>query len=415
VGLAFACFWLFVLIVTHSFYLIRLERWLIDPESTIIPEATGAWGNVFVRLYRMLKRADKARDKVLVELELFRQACSALPDGVVFLDAQGHIVWCNGMAEKHLGINSTRDAGLTFTHFVRQPGFASFFSNSQSGTTFTYNSLHAAGQTLSLEVIPFEENRKLLISFDITQIERVETMRRDFVANVSHELRTPLTVIGGFLEHLTGDEIIEKRTARRQFVLMENQTKRMLSLVDDLLTLSRLEVADKLPREEEVNVREVLEAVLEEARGLSAGRHVLTLEACPTWLAGGREELRSVFTNFVSNAVRYTPEGGQITLRWAVVNDKGVFSVEDTGIGIAEELIPRLTERFYRVDRGRSQETGGTGLGLAIVKHVLLRHQATLDVQSQPGKGSVFSAIFPAWRLIKTSSLILANPTHHSQ
>jgi len=405
-GLAFVIAGLLLMVVGHTGYLSRLQRWLKSPEGVEVPEARGAWGNIFVDLYRMLRRGEKARSRILAELELFRQACSALPDGVVFLDAQGHIVWCNGMAEQHLGINNERDTGLVLTHFIRQPGFATFFANSDIGATFTYQPPHNPGMTLSLEVIPFEGNRKLVISFDITQIERADTIRRDFVANVSHELRTPLTVIGGFLEHLTSDESLQDETLRLQLALMDNQTHRMLRLVDDLLTLSRLEAADSLPFEDAVDPRELLALALEEGRSLSHGRHSLSMEVGAGKLKAAREELRTAYTNLVSNAVRYTPEGGAIVLRWRVTEDgEGVLSVEDSGIGIAEEHVPRLTERFYRVDRGRSQETGGTGLGLAIVKHVLLRHQASLEINSQAGVGSTFSAVFPAWRVLPADSL----------
>ncbi len=400
-GLSFVVMGLLLMVVGHTSYLSRLQRWLKSPEDVEVPEAWGAWGNIFVELYRMLRRGEKARARILAELELFRQACSALPDGVVFLDAQGHIVWCNSMAEQHLGINNERDTGLVLPYFIRQPGFATFFAQSESGSTFTYHPLHNPGMTLSLEVIPFEGNRKLAISFDITQIERADTIRRDFVANVSHELRTPLTVIGGFLEHLTSDESQDKIVGR-QLALMNNQTHRMLRLVDDLLTLSRLEAADSLPFEDAVDPRELLTIALEEGRGLSHGRHTLSIEVGPAKLKAAREELRTAYSNLVSNAVRYTPEGGHIVLRWSVTEEgKGVLSVEDNGIGIAEEHVPRLTERFYRIDRGRSQETGGTGLGLAIVKHVLLRHQASLEINSQAGVGSTFSAVFPAWRVLQ--------------
>jgi two-component system phosphate regulon sensor histidine kinase PhoR len=201
-GLSAACAGLLLMSASHVAYLARLQRWLKKPEEREIPDAWGAWGNVFVDLYRMLRREGKMRARILAELELFKQASSALPDGIVLLDAQDHIVWCNGMAERHLGISLEQDAGLILTHFVRQPRFAEFLAESVRGATFAYQPQQNPGQTLSIEAIPFEENRKLVVSFDVTQTERVETMRRDFVANVSHELRTPLTVIGGFLEHL---------------------------------------------------------------------------------------------------------------------------------------------------------------------------------------------------------------------
>jgi two-component system phosphate regulon sensor histidine kinase PhoR len=398
-GLSAACAGLLLMSASHVAYLARLQRWLKKPEEREIPDAWGAWGNVFVDLYRMLRREGKMRARILAELELFKQASSALPDGIVLLDAQDHIVWCNGMAERHLGISLEQDAGLILTHFVRQPRFAEFLAESVRGATFAYQPQQNPGQTLSIEAIPFEENRKLVVSFDVTQTERVETMRRDFVANVSHELRTPLTVIGGFLEHLVEDGGGDPAQLRYQLGLVDEQTRRMLRLVDDLLTLSRLEAADNLPREDYVNMSELIGEVVDEGCSLSAGRHVLAPDVCAARLKGCREELRSAFSNLVSNAVRYTPDGGRIALRWKIEDGKGVFSVEDSGIGIAGEHLPRLTERFYRVDHGRSRESGGTGLGLSIVKHILLRHQATLEVASVPGVGSTFSAVFPSWRV----------------
>ena len=253
---------------------------------------------------------------------------------------------------------------------------------------------------LSLKLRPFSDGRKLLVSFDVTQIERADTTRRDFIANVSHELRTPLTVIHGFLEHMSDAPVMPAEQARRHIALMVQQSDRMLKLVDDLLMLSRLEGGDSPTREEVVDIHALAQGLADDARALSAGKHQIEVDvfegAC---IMGGADELRSAFGNLVSNAVRYTPPGGRITLAWRI-NEQGggVFSVSDSGIGIAAEHIPRLTERFYRVDRGRSRETGGTGLGLAIVKHVSLRHQAMLEIHSEPGTGSEFRIVFPPWR-----------------
>lgn len=318
----------------------------------------------------------------------------------MILDGDDRIVWCNRVAEQHLGLRGDRDHGLLLTNLVRLPRLPDLIAQGQEGDTLLYRPAERKGMVLSLEVVRFGKNRKLFISFDVTQIERADAMRRDFVANVSHELRTPLTVITGFLEHLLEDDTPRSETGRRQMHLMDDQARRMLRLIDDLLTLSRLDDENQTPREEEVDMVELIEDLRLEGLRLSAGRHVLLAEAAPARLRGSREELRSAFSNLVSNAVRYTPEGGRILLQWAVRDGRGVYSVEDTGIGIADEHIPRLTERFYRVDRGRSRDTGGTGLGLAIVKHVLLRHQATLDIHSVLGAGSTFAAVFPAWRVM---------------
>lgn len=398
-GALVACGILLLMLLAHTAHLARLQRWLKTPEQRDIPDAWGAWGNVFVDLYRMLRRERKARARIEGDLEVFSQAAEASPDGLVFLDAEDHIVWCNRVAEQHLGLRGERDVGLLVTNLIRLPGFAEFIASAMEGASLLYRPPERKGRVLSIEAIRFGRDRKLLISFDVTQIERAETVRRDFVANVSHELRTPLTVISGFIEHMVDDPAPDVGEMKHQLAIMDEQAGRMLRLVDDLLTLSRLEEEAQVPREEEFDVRDLIYDVSAEGRRLSGGRHSITCEVIPAFLKGSREELRSAFSNLVSNAVRYTPEGGRILLHWQMRDGKGVFSVEDSGIGIPEEHIPRLTERFYRVDRGRSRESGGTGLGLSIVKHILLRHQASLEIGSIPGVGSTFSAVFPAWRV----------------
>ncbi len=398
-GWATGCLGLLVLLFSHTLQLSRLQHWLKRPVSQTVPDAWGAWGNIFIEIYRLLRQEAKARERILADLEIFSQAAEASPDGLVILDADDHIVWCNRIAEQHLGLRGERDAGLLVTNLIRLPRLAELLSGACEGQSLLYRPIERKGMVLSIEAIRFGKNRKLLISFDVTQIERADTIRRDFVANVSHELRTPLTVIAGFIEHILEEPVPAAAETQHQLGIMNEQVSRMLRLVDDLLTLSRLESEAQAPQEEEFDVRDLIYDVSAEARRLSGGRHSITCEVVPAFLKGSRDELHSAFSNLVSNAVRYTPESGRILLHWEVKEGKGVFSVEDSGIGIAEEHIPRLTERFYRVDRGRSRESGGTGLGLSIVKHVLLRHQASLEIASVPGAGSTFSAVFPAWRV----------------
>jgi len=255
---------------------------------------------------------------------------------------------------------------------------------------------------LSIKLIPYGGNKRLLISRDITQFKRIEAMRRDFVANVSHELRTPLTVVSGFVENLEDMPDLNQDSARRALQLMAEQTRRMDSLVADLLTLSRLESEQSPLREETVDIKGLLNEVYQNGKLLSGGLHPMQLEiASAANLLGNRDELHSAFGNLVSNAIRYTPEGGAILLRWFERGGQPVFSVQDSGIGIAAQHIPRLIERFYRVDRSRSRETGGTGLGLAIVKHIAMRHQAKLEVLSEEGNGSTFLLVFPAKRALQ--------------
>ena len=401
-GWVSACAGLAVLHALHVHQLARMARWLQSPSAEALPDPWGAWGMVFAGVYRTLRQEAAKRDAIARDLDLFMQAAQALPDGIAMLDSSDQLLWCNDTAAAQLGLQGSVDYGLRITNIVRVPRLAAFLQSAKTEDTLQYRPAHNPDQVLSLKAIPFSDGRKLLVSLDITQIERADTTRRDFIANVSHELRTPLTVIHGFLEHMSAAPIAPAEQARRHIALMAQQSHRMLKLVDDLLMLSRLEGGDTPAREERVDIHALMQGLADDARALSAGHHQIEVQA-PAFasISGGTDELNSAFGNLVSNAVRYTPQGGRVTLAWRIDEQgRGVFSVADSGIGIAAEHIPRLTERFYRVDRGRSRETGGTGLGLAIVKHVLLRHQATLEIQSEPGVGSEFRIIFPPWRSV---------------
>ncbi len=413
VGWGTACVGLLLVQMMHTYQLTRLLRWLKSPVTDNVlkvPEAWGAWGLVFAGIYRALREEAKKHEIVSGELDLFMRAMQALPDGIALLDRGDQLLWCNDTATAHLGLKVSADYGMRITNIVRVPGLAIFLQRAQPEGKLAYQPAHHPGQSLSLEAIPFGDGRKLLVSFDVTQIERADTTRRDFIANVSHELRTPLTVINGFLEHMSDTPVQPAAQARHHVALMVQQSDRMLKLVDDLLLLSQLEGGDNPPSEERVNITTLAERLAEDARALSAGRHDITVQvAADAALKGSIDELHSAFGNLASNAVRYTPAGGRITLAWEVdAQGRGMFSVADTGIGIAATHIPRLTERFYRVDRGRSRETGGTGLGLAIVKHVLLRHQATLEIRSTLGAGSAFLVVFPAWRSVMNTTTTTA-------
>jgi two-component system phosphate regulon sensor histidine kinase PhoR len=381
-------------------YLAALGNWLERPSLSTIPNGIGAWGEVFARLYRQQRASEIAQQRLVDNEERFRRTISALPDGIILIDASFQIEWCNPVAERHLGVSLKGDLGLRLTNLVREPSFVAYMSAAHFEQPLLFSTLALPGATLSLAVVEFEPARSILVTRDVTQSERVDAMRRDFVANVSHELRTPLTVVKGFLEALIDGGGDLDTTRLHHLNLMFEQAERMHRLVEDLLTLSRLESQEGPEFEDVVDAAQLVAEVADEARTLSAGRHRINVETANLKMRGGRDELRSAYGNLVSNAVRYTPPGGQITLR-CIEQDGGVaLQVEDSGIGVAPEHIPRLTERFYRVDKSRSRETGGTGLGLAIVKHVLLRHQARLDIQSEVGHGSCFTACFPASRRV---------------
>ncbi|MBN8760883.1 MAG: phosphate regulon sensor histidine kinase PhoR [Thiobacillus sp. SCN 64-35] len=383
----------------------RLARWLENPDEVEPPDATGTWGDIFYRLQKLQRRQKASRSELTNALEQFEHAAQAVPDGMVILNGNEQIEWCNPASRKYMGLDCERDRSQFIRYLMRQAHFLEFLDAADFSRRLVCKSPVNREITLSLQLVPFGEGKKLLVARDITDLERVDAMRRDFIANVSHELRTPLTVVGGFVETLADGPDLPPGESRRYFDLMLDHTRRMQRLLDDLLTLSRLESEEHALKDETVDVAAMAQALAAEAESLSRGRHRIRVEiASDAGLKGSLQEIRSALGNLVSNAVRYTPEGGDITLGWAVRDGEGVFAVTDTGEGIAAEHIPRLTERFYRVDRSRSRETGGTGLGLAIVKHVLTRHGARLDVQSAPGKGSTFSAIFPASRVLEQAT-----------
>jgi two-component system phosphate regulon sensor histidine kinase PhoR len=412
-GLAFGATWAIVVLVVglcalagvHLWQLDRLARWADAEQDAPVPEGRGAWGVALSALYRRVRSRNLRQLDLATTIERFRSAVEALPDGMVILDNANRIRWANARAQAHLGIDLDRDTGQPLQNFVRQPEVVRYLEVGDFADGVVFDSLREIGTTLAIQVVPFGIEERLLISRNITQLEAVARMRRDFIANVSHELKTPLTVVSGFLETLQDLEL-EPRQRARYLQLMAEQAKSMQRLVDDLLTLSALESDQNTLTEAEFDVVPLLLQVSADAKALSAGRHVVALDiADPATVIGSRDELASAFGNLVSNAIRYTPDGGAITLAWHIDEEgRGVFGVTDTGIGIAPEHIPRLTERFYRVDRSRSRETGGTGLGLAIVKHVLLRHQAELDVMSELGKGSTFSVLLPARRVRRASA-----------
>ena len=392
IGLLCGVLILAVILMMQLSYLYRLNSWLDHPDSAKLPDGWGAWTDVFSRLYRLRRDDEKHQTELTEWLARFRQAMSLLPDGVVIMDDVLFLEWCNPAAERHLGLMQDRDRGMRVTNLIRSPEFMDYIILGRYEQPLT---LALKDRKLVVQIIPFENRRQILVTHDATESERIEMMRRDFIANASHELRTPLTVINGFLEIALAQPNLEAATRQSHLKLLTEQGLRMQSLVEDMLTLTRLESIDYPMRPERVVMPAMLEQIHQEAEALSAGKHTVTLQIDGPDLRGSTDELRSAFGNLVSNAVRYTPTGGSIKISWTLAASGPVFAVQDNGIGIRPEHISRLTERFYRVDKSRSRETKGTGLGLAIVKHVLLRHSATLVIDSKPGEGSLFKVKFP--------------------
>lgn len=403
--------------VFHLVHLYRLQRWAGSSLENYapLPEGIGGWGDVLAALSRREQKRVAFQTAQKQMIEQFRRMAEALPDGVIVLDERRHIEWANLRAQQWLAINLEKDRGQPLGNLVRIPEFLRFLADELNETlsvdevaqrTLVIPSVFDTGKTIALQQVPFGHGGRLLLARDVTQYEAAARLRRDFIASVSHELKTPLTVIVGFLEMLQETPTAEtsEETRAHYFELMRTQANSMQRLVDDLLTLSALESGARAKEEEWFALTPLLQSLQQQTQALSQDKHAVTLTMPEeeTQIYGVRDELSSAFNNLLTNAVRYTPEGGKIELSWTINDEgRGIFTVRDTGIGIAAEHLPRLTERFYRVDRGRSRATGGTGLGLAIVKHVLLRHQGELSIDSRIGKGSTFSAILPAVRVKK--------------
>ena len=395
-GLILALIAMIGLVFTQLSYLYQLSNWMDDPQSAKLPDGWGEWTNIFSRLYRMRREDEKNQAELTEWLARFRQAMHLLPDGVAIMDDVLFLEWCNPAAEQHLGLSNERDKGMRVTNLVRNPDFMDYIILGRYEQPLT---ISFRERKLIVHIIPFENRRQILVTHDATETERIEEMRRDFIANASHELRTPLTVIVGFLE-IAAQEGLDAATRAAHLKLMTEQGHRMQHLIEDMLTLSRLESVDYPMRPDPIDVGKLMDQLLREARALSAGKHEITMEVSGPDVVGSYEELHSAFGNLASNAVRYTPAGGKIHLVWKEYDGGVKFMVEDTGIGISPEHISRLTERFYRVDKSRSRETQGTGLGLAIVKHVLLRHGSTLQIKSEAGKGSTFIVCIPKTAIV---------------
>lgn len=392
----------------------RFMQWLRSGEVSGTSVGWGFWGEASDRIRRMARAADKSLRESNQQLSQFLAALQASPNGVMLLDAQGHIEWLNETAASHFGLDASRDQRQYLGNLVRHPDFVAYLASRDHSQSLVMPGRGDTPMTpcrLSVQLHPYGGGRSLMLSRDVTAMEQAEAMRRDFVANVSHEIRTPLTVLGGFVETLQTLDLSEAERLR-YLALMATQADRMQTLVKDLLTLSRLEGSPLPSTSEWVDLSGILAQMEEEARSLSevlhplspASQHIEFSVAPGLQIAGSAGELLSAMSNLVSNAVRYTPLEGQIHVSARMTEDGQLeFSVRDTGPGIPPEHLPRLTERFYRVDRSRSRETGGTGLGLAIVKHVAQRHGAELKIESQPGLGSVFSLIFAPSRVRSTA------------
>jgi two-component system phosphate regulon sensor histidine kinase PhoR len=386
----------------------RFEEYLSGASDSDISDFRGAWGQAFYRLQKLIKNLRQQNREIEAQHQRFIEAFQASPNGIVMLDKNEQIEWCNSIAEEFLGLNFKRDALQRIHFIVRRPEFVDYIKASHYEEPILIEQMGPTNNLiLMIQAFPFATNRRLLLIQDVTDLRKAEAMRRDFVANVSHEMRTPLTVMMGFLETVQSLNLNPEQ--KDQYLgLMMDQARRMKNLVDDLLTLANIEANTQPAPQKIVSMAALMAMIQNDAQALSKNQHQLSFDiSVEDSLKGEERELISALSNLVSNAIRYTPQGGNVNVSWRVEQSgKGVFSVTDTGSGIAPEHLPRLTERFYRVDRSRSRETGGTGLGLAIVKHIANRHQAELKIESTLGKGSTFTLIFPAERIALATPVV---------
>ncbi|MBK1617797.1 PAS domain-containing sensor histidine kinase [Lamprobacter modestohalophilus] len=400
------------LLARHAWNLFRLARLIRRQHRLVPPFPSGIWGDIYRAIGQYQQRGRKGRKRQLRFFRRFREAANSVPDALVVLDKNRRIEWANPAAQVLMDVHWPRDDGRALSEVFEHPELSSYIVAGEYARPLEVAPAHNRSVMLSIRVAPFGERKKqrLVVGRDITKVFHLNLIRRDFVANASHELRTPLTVITGFLETLA-DSALTPAGHRRPLNRMQHQAERMRSIIEDLLTLSRLEMDEQALEVHPVDVAEELEQIVADASALSSGRHQFQIEIDhELMLLGKASELRSAFSNILFNAVKHTPPGSHIQLSWSQTASGPVLTVTDDGPGIAPKHIPRLTERFYRVDKARSRESGGTGLGLAIVKHVLSRHQARLVVASEPGQGTQFSCHFPPEQGLSAAQL-----EHHRQ
>ncbi|MCW8109412.1 phosphate regulon sensor histidine kinase PhoR [Alteromonas ponticola] len=386
------CLGILALLFYHYWQLFRLNHWLWHSKKMSPPAVKGVWERIYEGIYFLQRRNRNKRKELGALVNRFREGAEALPDAAVVIDKVGAIIWCNRLARIELGFKWPGDAGQRLNNLIRHPKFNSYFHARDFTLPIEVPSPVNPNKILEYRIMPYGEEHLLLIVRDVTRLSQLEAMRKDFVANVSHELRTPLTVISGYLELMTGVDTTDPMVSKA-VTEMEAQSKRMKNLVEDLLVLSRIEASAERIYERVVNMPEVLRQIETEAQTLNKEKgHTIRFHIEPDLRVYGIEtELRSACSNLIFNAIHYTPANGAIDVYWKRVHNGVKFSVVDNGCGIEQAHISRLTERFYRVDKGRSRSTGGSGLGLSIVKHVLSHHNSKLEIKSKLGQGSEFS------------------------
>lgn len=391
---------LIVYLLLHVYWIYRLNKWLKSPNLSTIPNGSGVWEEIFSTLYQEYRKQKRSKSELTSILGRFMTAAEAIPDGIIALNQNNEIEWCNKPSERMLSINPAKDLNQPINYLLRETRFTEYLNDNKDGATLKLISWRNTGKSFEILLVPFGINQKLLICRDITQLEKNDFIRRDFIANVSHELKTPLTVIIGFLETLSDMKNEFNEKTRTYLKMMVEQSDRMKKLVDDLLQLSSIEFNTLPAEKKEIDINQFFKNLKKDADLVSKKTCKLNLSINKNViLLGYEKEIYSAFLNLITNAIRYSKKNGMVNIVWDTKDHQPYFEVQDYGIGIDEDLIPRLTERFYRIDANRSRNSGGTGLGLSIVKHVCIRHQAQMEITSQIGKGSQFKILFPRDRL----------------
>ena len=396
----FVAFVVFFILQLRSLYLVN--EWISNRPYDVPPNLSGIWGALLFNVYRAQRQERIVQAEMVGLIDRAQSSLVALAEAVVLIDDQHQIEWWNPAAEKLLGINPL-DRGRNLLAILRQPSFIEYFNHiDQAPDGIRLQAQMDEDRYVQVKLTRFGGESRLLVAYDTTRVHNLEQMRKDFVDNISHELRTPLTVLSGYIETFIDQEDITPRW-KRAFTQMQSQTKRMNALVNDLLLLSNLENNKKVAKNQIIDMANLMNQLFDDARAYNLDYgHTLNLDIdshCD--LIGSDMEIASAFSNLITNAIKYTPKGGIITIGWHEDGDHAYFTVQDNGIGINPKHLPRLTERFYRVDSARSRQTGGTGLGLAIVKHVLMQHGAHLEISSKENEGSTFTAVFPKERLYR--------------
>ena len=394
---------LIIYLISHIFWLNELSKWLDKPRASEIPDGKGIWQDIFSKIYKNYRFDTKSKKDLTTAMEQFVQAADALLDGVVSLNDSNEIIWCNKRAQLMFGIHPKKDLNKPIHHIFRNSEFKKYLDGENYETPLQIDTENYINH-IEVKIIPFGRYQKLLTARDISAMLKNELVRKEFVSNFTHELKTPLTVITGFIETLDQPKNSLSKDTKEIFTLMSDQANRMKDLINDLLLLSNIEASLNKNRSEKISVKRLFENIKVSTTKINKKKQKIKFEIDNELnIYGSKSEIQSAFTNLISNAVRYTPEKGNILITWHLINNLPIMEVTDSGVGIPKNKINRITERFYRVDEDRSRSSGGTGLGLSIVKNIMLQHQGQLEISSELNNGSTFKLIFPKDRIIKSS------------